>query len=334
MNMKQLTSPLMFLGLATSLLFAAGCPEDEESCTTADDCLSGEICNADGSCEAPSGPTTCTDDTTCTADNTFCLPSADDATVNVCRTPTNCGEAPATERVAYCESTLQNFDPNTQSASCNAANECVASDRLENVYIQILDGSTNATSCGSTNDDNSMSPVTRASDAGSDIMWVRLKSADGSVLAWGQAVRRDAGETDPAGGTVGFGNLSALNGAEPELTANQCPAGGTPATNDALFGSETVIALGCGGSLFVKFDDGEGNDLLIEPGMMIEVAEYATAVCNGTAPNAPASNDVYSVYLCATPMNTDADDIADTDCSIELAADVKGINESTVPAAE
>ena len=113
------------------------------------------------------------------------MPSADDATVTVCRTPDNCGEAPATEQSAYCASTLPSFDENTQTAAC-VNDMCVASDRLENIYVQILDGSTEAASCGSDNDDNSTGMMD-VSDAGSDIMWVRLKSADGSVLAWGQA---------------------------------------------------------------------------------------------------------------------------------------------------
>ncbi len=234
--------------------------------------------------------------------------------------PLNCLEAD--DPAAYCTTELGG------AATCNTDADpvCVLSPTEEFRYIQILDASEGG-SCDSTSGagpDNA--------DPGSDIMYVQALTSDGELLGYGKFVDFEEGTNDNAAAN-GYNKASdVFSGDAPELGADQCPVE-APAGSGNKFRPESVVSMGCGGSLIVEFTDKDDITaiLALAAGQQVDVGEFGPYCTN---PDNGEGSDKYSVYLCETTIGADPSTIDfDTECLIELGTDAQGQEAFEIPAA-
>lgn len=299
---KHLFSALLIATLTGGMFTLSGCPEDE-ACTTNEDCATGETCNTETSlCEAGG----CANDAACTTAGELCFGEDEAAgTLGECRAPADCTEA--ADGAAYCAA-----QPDGAGKVCDAATKtCVVPAPTDEYrYILIEDVSMGGDSC------NSTAGVPALPDPGADIMWVKLDNAAGEEIGNGKTVSFNEGTTQTAEPN-GYKMASVvLDGTAPELGADLCPT-----SEGNRFNPNTVVSLGCGGSLFVEFVGDAGAEILIENTNQISVGEYA-AFCNAAGGN-PMGSDRYDVYLCRTAVGAQP---TKADCGTKLnSASLGGI---------
>lgn len=302
-SLKYIFSNLLVLGVAGSMFFAAGCPE-ESSCESDADCADSEVCSAEGTCEAPSND--CTDDSACTIDGEFCLGEGDNKT---CRQPTDCSEL--ADPSAYCANQITDFDATTQKAVCNAEKQCVAESIKEYRYVQVVDAS-EGSACSSTSGGKS--------DAGSDIVTIALLDDTGTTIGFGKVKEFTKGSGEPAY----IDKDAVFNGMPRDQSFfdenGVCPAP-TAGTMDR-FRDDSVLSLGCQGEIIVEFLDSNGESIAIDATKhQIEVTEfgpYCSDKADPSDPNADFGTDKFATYLCTTLAGGA---VASSDCAALLGTD-------------
>ena len=135
---------------------------------------------------------------------------------------------------------------------------------------------------------------------GADIAFVLLEDASGEIEAWGDIVAAQVGDEGN-----GFAQTAHIDGRAPEWGADSCPE----------LRDESVVSLGCGGSIAVRFADENGNDVSLQRGAhRIRVGERG-AQCEDFAA------DTYDLFLC--PGATFGDDVPEA-CGVEVGAQGAG----------
>lgn len=291
-TLKYLFSNIVLVGLTGSMFLAAGCPSEETTCEVDADCAEGETCDAEtNECKAPDA-NTCTEDSECTTEGERCINMA-------CAVPADCSEQ--ADPVAYCEGQIENFDAATQTASCDDAKTCVATEKVVTRFVQILDKSTGASCTSMTNG---------KSDAGSDIFDLQLLSADDQVIGYAKTVKYEPGTGSPAfnkANDVFNGQARDTNFYDPDNLV--CPA-----NMGGRFREDSVVALGCDGTLFVEFHDANGNTIDIDETHKILVAEfggYCSDQVDPNDPNADFGSDLWQAWICETGATATAPEGAD-----------------------
>ena len=320
-TLKQLFGILLLVG---SVGFTAACGDDGDAdpCTTNQDCTSGVCDKTNQVCLGKA----CTDSTDCAGEaatpvcgaapasvaNEFpmiCIAGGGDGLCDTqmdptafceaeltgsfcigmeCKVPANCAEVPAANQAAFCTSQLG-------SAGTCSAGVCV-SDTVPKVakFVRIVD---TTPGCGP-------SETNGASDAGSDISIVELLRG-GSVV--GSAQFPGAGAYMPGGNSPGYTNATGVFDGMPEAVGERgCPM---EDADQKYFRQDTVVSLGCGGSIVLGFamSGTEVNLANNDEVRVVELGKYCETV------NAVDNygTDRYRVDLCIT--NADASRFADID---------------------
>lgn len=311
-TLKYLISNMLLVGLTGTMFLAAGCPSDEEtSCTTDSECAEGETCNAETNvCEAKD--TSCTDNSECTTEGELCLANAD-GSAKECRVPVDCSEQ--ADPAAYCAGQIEGFDATTHTASCDDSKMCVSTEKVVTRFVQILDQSMGDSACKSTSGGKS--------DAGSDIFDLQLLDANGEQVGFAKTVVYAPGSGDPAYTQADV----VFNGMPRDISFYDadnpvCPAGTADKPTDQ-FRDDTVVSLGCDGSLFVEFVDAAGAAIAIDSTHQILVAEFGGYCSDKVDPTNPGGDevrfgsDVWSAYICET--NATATEPTEADCGLLLS---------------
>ncbi len=235
----------LLAGIAAACALFLACDTNEESCLTDTDCPTGDVC--EGEVCTPE----CVDSSTCSAGQ-ICVSRPGGGAGNICQD-----------------------DPNANNVNnSNNANNSNNLNNLNNVnnstsYFLAEIRDTTGTECDGT-------------DPGSDIIYVSLEEADGTILGFGALV--DDGTT----GDNNENNLGANLDGNPPGSTETCPD----------FNDGTVTALGCGGFVTVEFLDDLGQRVGGGSGQQIRVFEFGTQCATGT------DTDEYDIYLCTDPSNT------------------------------
>ncbi len=279
------------------------------SCTQDSDCNSGEICvtRSEGGaiCIADTGNNnqTCTADSDCQSGET-CNNGTCQAASTTCTADADC-QSGETCNNGTCQAT----GGCTTTDDCTGDQICVAgactTPSTQYYYAQVLDVTdTSSTLC--TNPDTN--------DPGSDIFGVELTKSDGSSYwaysEWSDSIKA----TDESGNTNEHADAATiLDGNAPGLNADSCPTESF---------SNSVVSLGCGGSVIVAFVDSSGNPVQIENNDTITVYEWG-AQCQSS----PASEqDQWELDLCDATDN----DVAGGTCNPITLNSGTGISEVTV----
>lgn len=316
-TLKYLISNMLLVGLTGTMFLAAGCPSDEEtSCTTDSECAEGETCNAETNvCEAKD--TSCTDNSECTTEGELCLANAD-GSAKECRVPVDCSEQ--ADPAAYCAGQIEGFDATTHTASCDDSKMCVSTEKDVTRFVQILDKSMGDGSCMSTSGGKS--------DAGSDIFDLQLLNADGEQIGFAKTVIYEPGSGAPAytqADVVFDGTPRDISFYDADNPV--CPAGTADKPADR-FRDDSVVSLGCDGSLFVEFVTAAGEPVLIEETHQVLVAEFGSYCSQGQDPSDPDfdptlfGSDTWAAYVCKTKAT--ATEPAEENCTITLTDSDKG----------
>lgn len=282
---------LCLVCLASAGLFAACGDDAAETCESDADCATGEACLADGTCAL-----VCTSDAECPGSETCQVLEGDPEGRSVCFTPAGGGGCTTDANCAAGEACL---DDGSCALVCTSDAEC-ASDET----CQVLEGDDQGRSVcftapetesylfmeiqDATNPDTT--ECTTGSDPGSDVFAIDVFDDTGAQVGYGAGVGLAQG-------------VGAENNANTFYTVvdSETPAGfcDTPENNE--FSADTVVSLGCGGSLFVEFlsiDD--GTPLPVEPGWTVIVHEF------GAQCTANATDESQSVWLCPADTSRDA----------------------------
>lgn len=323
--MKNTLKYLMTLGLVGSMFFVTGCPEDnnEDGCTTTEDCDDGQTCNVStNTCEDAGA--SCADDTECTEEGEYCL---GEGASKVCRQPVSCGElGDATVVASYCGNLLTDFDAETEIAFCDSSTDpdvptCQAKTRLEYRVVAVTDvsglqddGTVDNTDCEASTAGNGS-----IMDAGTDLIDVDLLNADNEVIGFGKAIELSVGSGMPE-----FTDWATVFAGEPRAEGyltGICPSKEDVGGTERKFRENSVVSLGCGGSLFLEFRDAAGELILVDPAThqiaVTEFGPYCNADDGADDPNAYGS-DKFDIALCATPVGATAADIGVEDCVYKL----------------
>ncbi len=268
----------MFQKLFGILLVATACSGLIVACgeTAANDCLTSEDCAPDERCNLVSGECAfaCDSDDECELDGEICDTDAGDGG-GVCvleEEPDNNNNEPECTSDADCdEAAGETCDTDTgmcvggDTPECADDTECGASEFCtEDGTCERLFGYARITDVSDTSDDSLCGDD--LDDPGSDIFGVELRGADGESSFWADNVYDfDITHT----GTLADAE-SVLTGDAPGIDADNCPEAGF---------SDSVVALGCGGSVIVEFLDDSDQAVDILPGDDIVVYEYGSQ-CN------------------------------------------------------
>jgi hypothetical protein len=180
--------------------------------------------------------------------------------------------------------------------------------------VEIRDTTTNPLSCAD---------VTYGYNTpGAKPMYAYLLSAGEDILAYGTAVGANLlGETDyDAAFEIFDGSAPDYNGECPETVANYPRKDGGTVSNTNMT-SDAVVALGCGGSLFLAFYDG-ATRIPLRTGQQIVVGEYGPFCKADNMSDAQTRDDLYAVNVCTST----AESIFENDtCTISLATGRTGV---------
>lgn len=135
--------------------------------------------------------------------------------------------------------------------------------------------------------------------AGAKIMYAALVDPFGGIIAWGEVVDFDEGENADYGYPY-----SAMSGLAPDYPG-LCPENESMYRLDdgqlvsSNFIEYYLVALGCGGVLFIQFRDNNNDLHELAPGLELEINAYGS-YCNGLS-DTPAQDveDPYDIYLCS-----------------------------------
>ncbi|MFB6373169.1 MAG: hypothetical protein ABEN55_08645, partial [Bradymonadaceae bacterium] len=126
-------------------------------------------------------------------------------------------------------------------------------------------------------------------DPGADVFGVELRDSDGNTIGWGKTATSNLADKS----NNDFKNTGVLSGSKPDLSGGEngmCPK----------FSNSTILALGCGGSVTVSFQDSEGNQVELKNGQTIVVYEYGQQ-CG-------SSGDSQYVKISGCPAGTEQKD--------------------------
>ncbi|QDG53400.1 hypothetical protein FIV42_22435 [Persicimonas caeni] len=304
---KKLLAILLVSTACSGLIVACGGSE-EDDCLSDEDCAAGELCDqTDKVCRF-----SCETDADCTVEGEVCDTDRTNSggvcvlgdTEPECTTDDDCaeGETCNTE-TGMCEGTEPECTTDDDCAEGETCNTDSGMCEVATIYgfAQITDVSdtTNDALCGDSLD-----------DPGSDLYGIELTSADGSSSFWAQWVYDGVNHSTDLASPAGV-----IDGTAPGLDAEDCPEAGF---------SDSVVALGCGGSLIVEFVDDQGTAVDILPGDTITVYEYG-AQCQ-TSPS--ADQDEWSVSIC----ELNEDEALAGNCTGEVAVGSgNGLSDVTVP---
>ncbi|RVU42562.1 hypothetical protein EA187_15335 [Lujinxingia sediminis] len=288
MDIKRNVAGLFFVAVGgLGLLAACGEIDSEESCTFDDDCTGGQVCDL----------TVCVDTCETNADcsgTDECVDRPGGAEGKVCRA----AEAPGDD----CRDA--DFGDCPDGQVCNdVSGQCVEPGEGPAEYYTVrINDVTDVEG-----DDRCGDTTYGYATAGAKIMYVELKD-DSGVIAYGEAVGDDI-----TAGSDFINTFDVIDGSAPDLV-DQCPADEAFVRLDndneitTNFTDQTVVALGCGGSLYVQFRDENDNLIALDESHTINVGEFGPA-CNATA---QTSADYYDVYICtdagsnvSSPANCD-----------------------------
>lgn len=334
MNLKRVITGLMFAGLGsmaflaacdpegTGCTFDSECLEDEicyqnvcrQTCETQTDCFTGEECvpgRGDVNVcmpEAQTGPS-CAFDTDCAEGLEVCV---DNSCTAICSDNLDCsGDLECRERPTGGESVCQ--APEGTGDQCTFNEDCPGFDDgelcldgqcvfpgVEYFTVRIVDQTTDATRCADTTYDYDT--------PGAKMMYIALLDADDTVLHYAETVDFIWG--DPA---ADFGDpFEVINGLPPSFEG-QCPNNETFTRNNSTttvtsnFHEDAVVALGCGGELFVQFKNTAGNLVNIDESHKIEVNAYGST-CNAESETpAQSQEDPYDIEICTDSSSTNID---------------------------
>ncbi|TXD38053.1 hypothetical protein FRC98_03910 [Lujinxingia vulgaris] len=289
MDIKRNVAGLFFVAVGGLGLLAA-CGEidnGEESCTFDDDCTGGQVCDL----------TICVDTCESTAD---------------CSTGEECVARPGGAEGMVCRAAEEPGDDCRDAGNecsdgliCDEfTGDCVEPGQETPEYYTVRINDVTDVEAPDRCEDSTFGYNT----AGAKIMYVQLQDSTGAVIAYGTSVGADYAQ-----GTDFINDFDVIDGAAPNLV-DQCPVdeafvrGDDGTEFDTNFTDQTVVALGCGGSLYVQFLDGNDDPILLDESHTITVGEFGPA-CNDTAQTAA---DYYDVYICtdagsnvSTPDNCD-----------------------------
>jgi hypothetical protein len=311
MNMKK-AAGLMFVAFGGAGLLAA-CGLEEGVCTFDSDCPGAQVCYQTACTNL------CTTDADCAFEDEECVARPGSADGMVCQ-----------QR----EETLppDTCDPADQD-SCPTGFFCLVDTCIEEdgpvaptyYTVEIRDTTTDPLSCAD---------VTYGwKTPGAKPMYAYLLSATDDILAYGTAVGANlTGDSDYDSAFEIFdGNAPDYEGECPETVANY-PRGDNGTVSNTNMTADTVVALGCGGSLFLAFYDG-ANRIPLATGQQIVVGEYGPFCKADNMSDAQTRNDLYAVNVCTSPTES----IFENDtCTISLATGRTGIAivDVTIPAAQ
>lgn len=289
MDIKRNVAGLFFVAVGgLGLLAACGEIDSEESCTFDDDCTGGQVCDLTVCVD------TCETNEDCSGTDE-CVARPGGAEGMVCRAAEEPGDDCRDADFAGCADDL----------ICDEfTGQCVPPGEETPNYYTVRINDVTDVEAPDRCDDTTYGYGT----AGAKVMYVQLRDTTGAVIAYGTAVGDDI-----AAGSDFINTFDVIDGAAPNLV-DQCPAdeafvrgdnGNDITTN---FTDQTVVALGCGGSLYVQFEDENGDLILLDESHTITVGEFGPA-CNDTA---QTEADYYDVYICtdagsnvSTPDNCD-----------------------------
>ena len=324
MTMKRVITGLV--GTVGAAVLLAGCPEldpnGQTTCVRDTDCGAGQICITEtNTCEF-----TCTTEADCIGDEE-CVPRPSDGAL-YCRVPTS--EQPTgcdfeDDPNGFCVAETGNPDAICLNNRCEVPGE--EEPEFYVVYVEdvTVDRCSDSTFGHPTN--------------GAKLMHVALQDEQGNYIAYGAAVEwyyGTGGAEDPFFGLV----EDVLDGTAPNyegicpVLEDQVRADGTVRTG-TNFHESAVVAIGCGGEVFVRFFDSAGAAIPIFDGDIIEVNEYGP-FCSDQLTNhtTQTGDDFYNVSVCPGPnvSRTQAEGITtDVATCIQLnSAPVTGLWEDRV----
>lgn len=265
MDLKRKLIGALFAVVASSGLLIA-CGNDENSCEFDTDCLEGEELCHDGFCEP-----VCTSQSDC-FDGEVCVDRIGGS-----------GKVCVSEGISG-----NNGDNNGDQPECTDQDECsgdqicvegkciTPGETKDYVTVEIRDVTTAQDRC-TDKTSGEASPATKLS-------YVQLLDSNGVSLGYGEAVGFNPSADDNAFDDA----FTVLDGSAPGVGQGQC---------QESFTIENGIALGCGGSVFVRFVDSNGDVVKLQEGDQILVAAYGQS-CNELFDK--NQEDLYNVYLCET----------------------------------
>lgn len=312
---KYLLSNLLLVGLTGTMFASTGCPEDP-ACELDADCAEGEVCNTETStCEAPSG---CANDDACAAGER-CLDITDGT--GTCRAPANCSEQ--ADPNGFCNTAMA-------GQVCEGTMCVTPAPTTELKYILILDTSSGNDAC------RSITMMGSLANPGSDIYQAELQNGTtGEDIGYAKYAHHVEGTStsEPPNSLRNY--MSVFDGSPADLnTGSVCPAADGA---NGFFSPATSVALGCGGELYLSFQNGAASAALAN-GQDLIIGEFTTACNDGISDgnDTPANaSDVYSVFACETQIGKDPTTLTKADCTIPLGTMLKGwqsISVSGLPA--
>jgi len=119
--------------------------------------------------------------------------------------------------------------------------------------------------------------------SGADLFELELQGPFGTPLGNARTVRADSkARTNTLAATVFDGSSNSLD----QTPSGLCPSAG--------FSSDSVLSLGCGGSLIAVFTDGSGETLGLAGGQQLVVHEYGDQCCDSDCPE-----EFWEVRVCS-----------------------------------
>jgi hypothetical protein len=305
MNMKK-AAGLMFVAMGGAGLLAACGLEPSSTCAVDSDCIGVQVCH-----------------------QSECVNQC--ATDNDCLVGEACLDRPGGLTGKVCQ-------PGNGGGGGNNEPECTTQEDCDEGFMCINDmcipQSTGPTyyniEIRDTSSGEICSDVTYGYNTpGAKIMYVALLDAEGNTLAWGEASGANlAGDTDyEFAYEIIDGNAPNYSGECPELVSNypRKSGGNVSATN---FTDDAIVALGCGGSLFVSFKGPDNNRIALEAGDQLYIGEYGKDYCVLDGMSPPQSRDAeYAVYLCTA---TSMDMIDNGTCTHRIRGGLSGINQVSI----
>lgn len=120
--------------------------------------------------------------------------------------------------------------------------------------------------------------------SGADLFELELQGPFGKPVGYAKTLRADLdAQTNTDAKTVFDGSSNSL---DQTPSGSYCPSGG--------FGPDSVLSLGCGGTMVVVFNDGAGNLLRLEGGQRLVVHEYGDQCCDSGCPE-----EYWEVRVCS-----------------------------------
>jgi hypothetical protein len=269
------------LGALACIAFLAGCPENDDPEVS---CAFDSQCDEDQVCVAQRCEFTCESEADCFGDEVCQMRDDGEGTESICVAPVQTGCDQESDPTQYCIDQLGD-----EEAFC-FNNVCQLPGDDTTYYVAYVHDVT-TDRCDDTTYD--------IPTDGSKLMHIALVDGDtGSYIAYGAAVEYYYGNDEVFYGDV----MDVLDGTAPDYDS-MCPLieSHDHSVQDSNFREDAVVAIGCGGEVFVRFYDSAGNGIPIESGDIIEVNEYGPFCSDQNNHTTQSGDDFYDVYVCPGP---------------------------------